>query len=493
MPRQLPPPVSVVLTMLRAAKGWTQNELAAAASTPRNLISDYEKGRRTLTHEKLTDLAKLLGYDPGTVDVALAFLDLSGVTGAACEEPATPVDPLPAERKRARRAAARLALAVADATKSHLLGVATSRHAGRARRKAGRLWQVLEPLTPATRRRRIDDSVEFHNWALCELLCNESLKAAAHSAEQALELAHLALRAAELSPGGAGWRSPLQGFAWAFIANARRVAGDLPSAESAFACAWQHWQGGLVAGRTVLGEWRLLHLQASLRMNQRNWTAALDLLSRARAAAPPEATSRILLTRASTLNLAGETSAALATLREAAPLLEPTAEPRLRYAWSFQVVLSLCGLGQYDRAEAELPALRKLSLELGNDLDLVRSLWMTARVAAGRGRTAEACKMLNQVRQDFAARRNAYDTALASLELAVLYLETERRAEARELARQMVWIFKSQAVHREALAALKIFCESARDETATAEQARKILAFIAHSHQAPQIRHDSLV
>ena len=478
--------------MLRAAKGWTQNELAAAASTPRNLISDYEKGRRTLTHEKLADLVSLLGYDPGTADVALAFLDLSGVTCTAGEEPVSPVDPLPAEQRRARRAAAHLALAVADVTKSHLFGAATSRRTSRARRRAARLWQVLEPLAPAARRCRIEDSAEFQDWALCELLCNESLKAAAHTAEQALDLAHLALRVAELSPGKPAWCTLVRGFAWAFVANARRVAGNLPGAESAFVLAWQLWQAGPIAGHSVLGEWRLLHLQATLRANQHDWSAALDLLARAKATAPPEAVCRILLSRAFTLNLAGEIADALATLREVAPLIDATAEPRLRFLCSFNMVVNLCSLGRFDRAEAQLPALRSLTLELGNDLDLLRVLWLTGRVAAGLGRKADACEILDQVRQDFAARQSGYDTALASLELAVLYLEEERRAEARELTRQMIWIFRSQAVHREALAALRLFCESANDETATADQARKIFAYLARAHQGPQLRFDAL-
>jgi hypothetical protein len=56
----------------------------------------------------------------------------------------------------------------------------------------------------------------------------------------------------------------------------------------------------------------------------------------------------------------------------------------------------------------------------------------------------------------------------------------------------MIWIFRSQAVHREALAALRVFCEAANDETATADQARKLLAYLARARQGPQLRFDTL-
>src|ERR1700704_5627730 len=35
MPRSIPPPLSLVLTYLRAARGWTQRDLAVAAGVPR--------------------------------------------------------------------------------------------------------------------------------------------------------------------------------------------------------------------------------------------------------------------------------------------------------------------------------------------------------------------------------------------------------------------------------------------------------------------------
>jgi len=68
-----------------------------------------------------------------------------------------------------------------------------------------------------------------------------------------------------------------------------------------------------------------------------------------------------------------------------------------------------------------------------------------------------------------------YDAALASLDLAVLYLEEGRTREVKDLAREMAEIFKAQGIAREALAALTLFVEAAQKETATVELVRRVI------------------
>jgi hypothetical protein len=123
----------------------------------------------------------------------------------------------------------------------------------------------------------------------------------------------------------------------------------------------------------------------------------------------------------------------------------------------------------------QLPGLRQLTLNLGNDLDLVRVDWLSGRVAAGLGSRQDACAAFEQARDQLAARRDGFGTAMVSLELAVLYLEDERHGEVRRLALQMSWIFAAEGLKREALAGLRLFCEAARHEAATIEQARTVL------------------
>jgi tetratricopeptide (TPR) repeat protein len=149
---------------------------------------------------------------------------------------------------------------------------------------------------------------------------------------------------------------------------------------------------------------------------------------------------------------------------------------------------NLWQLGRHGEAEALLPELRQLAIDLGNELDLIRCLWIEGRVAAGLKRLEEALPALEQVRRYFTGQEIAYDAALASLELAVLYLEDHRAREVKVLAEEMLWIFTGQRVHKEALAALRLFSEAAQREDATPELAREILGYLNKARRNPERR-----
>ncbi|HEY0557921.1 MAG TPA: hypothetical protein VGG20_26965, partial [Thermoanaerobaculia bacterium] len=128
------------------------------------------------------------------------------------------------------------------------------------------------------------------------------------------------------------------------------------------------------------------------------------------------------------------------------------------------------------------------AVEMGNELDLIRVLWVEGGVAAGLGRREQARAALEHVRRYFNVHRIAYDAALASLELAVLHLEEERTAEVKTLAEEMFWIFKAQGVHKEALAALRLFYDDATKEEATAELARRLVEYLTRARGNPGLR-----
>lgn len=414
-------PNSVVLAMLRAARAWSQKDLAAAAATPRNLLSDYETGRRALTRERLAEIVALMGYDAEVVDLALAWVGLAGLAAPTGSAPA-PVwlRPSADERRRARNMADRLAVVVGDLALSHAETLLRGRRLRHARRAAAALLKELAGCAMAARRRRLAQLPDSYAWAVVERLCLDSLAAAAKSAGQALQLAKLALWLAERTNPGTAWSARLQGFAWAFVGNALRVGGDLTNAEAAIATAWKQWHSGVTSDPGILAEWRLYVLEADLRCTQGTWRVALELLDRALAMAPPDVRGHILLNKAATEEQAGEIEAARATLSEAAPFVERTGEPRLRWVWRFNMALTFWHLGRFDDAASHLGELRSVALDLGNELDLLRVLWLTGRVAAGQGRREEASVALGQVRQEFADRHNPLDAALAALELAAL-------------------------------------------------------------------------
>jgi hypothetical protein len=65
-------------------------------------------------------------------------------------------------------------------------------------------------------------------------------------------------------PGPESWRLRLQGWASAFVGNARRAQGNLVGAEAAFARSQKLWQAGAPGDPGLLDESRLVELEASL-------------------------------------------------------------------------------------------------------------------------------------------------------------------------------------------------------------------------------------
>ena len=139
---------------------------------------------------------------------------------------------------------------------------------------------------------------------------------------------------------------------------------------------------------------------------------------------------------------------------------------------------------RYEEVAALLDGVRELAGRLGNEMDFVRVQWLTSRVNAGLGKRNEAVAGLEQVRRELTAREIPYDAALASLELAVLYLEEDRTPEVKAIAREMAPIFQAQGIAREALASLSIFSEAAQREAATLELVKQVMSDITAARRS---------
>jgi hypothetical protein len=110
------------------------------------------------------------------------------------------------------------------------------------RAQSAHLWQVLRDATPEQRRIRVHNDRRFHSWGFCEHLIAESREAGRQAPGRALELAELAVEAAQRLDGrryGAERVADLRALAWDALANARRWLADFPGAQQALGCARQ--------------------------------------------------------------------------------------------------------------------------------------------------------------------------------------------------------------------------------------------------------------
>src|SRR6185436_5772703 len=120
----------------------------------------------------------------------------------------------------------------------------------------------------------------------------------------------------------------------------------------------------------------------------------------------------------------------------------------------------------------------------GSAKDRLRLDWVEGLIAVGLGDHEQARQLLARVRQTFLDEGNVYEAALAALDLATSYLKEGKTAEVRELADDMVTVFRNHDVPREAFAALLLFQEAALREAATAELAREVAASLTRARGA---------
>lgn len=465
MPKRGDPSVlRLVVAFLRSYANLTQAEFGKASRVDQGLISRYEAGHQAPPEESLRRMARAAKVPWPLVVLLTRFIEafLAALNRRRSVAPA--VDPGVLEP----------ALYAVTGYLIEAEAAAHQRLPEEELREAGEIWAALEEFPIPQRRRLIGLSLRAsRSCALAVRACEASVQAAAHRAEEALEVAKLALFIASRVPGES-LRCRTEGYCWAHIGNARRVGEDHDGADEAFDRAWELWRAG--ADTKLLSEWMLLALEASFRREQHRFSEALKLLDQAMASCGGgnPAACTILFAKEHVFNHMGDIGGALAALAEAVPFVEASGDPRLLFALRFNMADDLSHLDRFEEAALLLPQVHQLAVQQGDRLSLIRVAWLTTKVAAGEGRTEEAIVGLEQVRQAFIANDLPYDAALASLDLAVLWLNAGRTAAVRGLAVEMEAIFKAKKVHREALAAFSLFCEAAKQEVATVELVRQV-------------------
>ncbi len=460
-----------VVTLLRVVRGWGQGELAVAAGLRTASLSDYERGKKPLPRATLERLVTAMGYPASLIARTAAFID-------EVREAASPLRAGGSIPELVEAAAAGFGREVADFLRAGLTRLMADVTLLEARCRAPFLWERLRGYSRTQQRAIVQENPEFHSWALCELLCEESVEAAADSPKRARELADLALAISRLLPGEESWRGRQQGYVWAFVGNARRAQGDLPGADEAFRRSGELWHAGASPSPEPLDESLLLDLEAALRREQRRLPEALALLDRALALARRPDLGRLLLLKAETLEGMADYEGAVATLRRAEPFLDREAEPRRLLSQRLRLLENLARTGRFTEALPLVPDVRELAASLGDELELVHLRWLEGRIAAGLGDFPTAADALRQARAELVGRGIAWDTALVTLELAALLAGDDRSQEVKDLARHSAPLFQAQEIHREALAALAVFRRAAERRTLTAETAGEILDFL---------------
>lgn len=314
----------------------------------------------------------------------------------------------------------------------------------------------------------VTDDERFHSLALCQAVLESSRELTFEEPKLGIRIAeagvHLA-KSLDSSLYGEHLVRDVCGRAWAELGNAYRVGSDLIKAErcltKASACLYDSCD--------PLEKARFFNIAAVLKKDQRRFHEALRLRERAikiyRSFGEDHFLCLSLCSKGSDLLEMGEPEAATRALDEAVMLVNPLVEPRVSLAAHHNLATALVFQGRYLEAAEAHAKLKHLYRD--ETWSKPRDEWLRGRIAVGLGRLEEAEKAFTAARKSFQIHEVPYDFALVSIELALVHARKGETVKVKKLAAEMVPIFKSRNIHREALAALTLFRQAAEQEAAT--------------------------
>jgi len=360
------------------------------------------------------------------------------------------------------------------------LALARSRRRARQAWKdlAGRSSQMLSQTlkrTPAT-------------YGLVDLLVEESRQQASMDCDLALRLAEAAVEMAQRlpvrrpdsdaehgpqneEPLDPAARAELLALAYAVLGNARRKIYRFEEAGAAFTEAYAYLEEAQRAVYLFHAPARVFSLRASLLMDTRRLTEALQVLEAASDAAkddgrtPTALSAEIAINQSLVLGLAGRNLEAVSPLEE---LLAASAEelsPRLAVSVYHTLATQLVCASLTEAARTLLPQVKQLCADGGQELDNLRVRWLEGRILCAEGHHQEALGIFRVLQEQFLRQKAVDAAALLALEIAGVLLSLDRPAETVEHARQALELFLPLQLSNEMHGALALLSKAAERQS----------------------------
>ena len=362
----------------------------------------------------------------------------------------------------------------------------------RERAEAPGLFSEVVQYAPEKRPLLVHNSSRFHTWGFCELLLRQSEEQTFQNAATGEGLALLSLEVLDRLDDavyGAEALEDMRARAWTFVANARRVKADLRGAEEAFALALASLKRGSLEpmDRAVFFDF-----QASLLRAQRRFPKALSLLRRAAKIfldlGERHQAGRVLVSISAVHDFAGEPEKSIPLLYRALVLIDSVRDPRLLLTTWHNLIDNLLEAGRLMEAQKLLLKAKPLYRQFPEPRVQNRLKWVEGKIARGLGQQGQAEILLSAARDGFLAAKAPYEMAVISLELASLYAEQGRMTELKRLSEEMMPIFSSRQIHREALAALAFWRRAVTAEKAGIELVTGVATYLKRAQHDPELR-----
>ncbi len=354
-----------------------------------------------------------------------------------------------------------------------------------------RLAELMEQ-PPERREMLIRNHRRFQTWGLLEHLIQhawEQFFVDPMAAEGIARLAVSLTNVLDEDHYGSERVEDLRARSWAFVGNAQRIRFELDGAEKSLETAFAHLRQGT---GDILERALLFEIRASLLRAQRRLPEAERLLFRAlrlyREIGEACRAGRVLVSITVVYEAAGTPERSIPLLYEALELIDDGREPRrLRWNVYHNLITALAESGRFMEAQRLFIQARPLYAAFPDGYTQNRRHWVAGRITRGLGQAREAEAHLRAAWEGFIASGETFASALVSLELATLYAEQNRTAELKKIAEEMLTIFSSGRIHREALAALSFLQQAALAERASLELITGVATFVRRLQDDPHL------
>lgn len=359
------------------------------------------------------------------------------------------------------------------------------------------LGTVLEELLNQPKKRQlvlIQNRSTFQTTQFCQFLLDEATSLTRldpNCAKNLGELAVLACRTMwEIQPPAAA-RTVLYVRSLILLANLSRIASDLAGAESNFNSAETVMRSENMTGTDMWAEH--LRLLGHLRAAQRRFTEAAeafdDSISVYGNTGDLNMEGRSTIDKGSQVGEACDSLESLKLLNEGYDLMMRTV-PRIQdiLVMKHNSLMSLVEMGRVGEATQLLPEVRTLHTERQQPDLLLRLQWVESQLALACRDFRLAENLLLSVKAGFLDFDMPYDVALASLHLAVLYMEEGRWSEIPPLISEMLTVFQALRIDREAIAAVFILKRAMDVERLSLALLREAVSYFRRAQEDPGVR-----
>ncbi|HEX6900449.1 MAG TPA: hypothetical protein VF789_12070 [Thermoanaerobaculia bacterium] len=279
-----------------------------------------------------------------------------------------------------------------------------------------------------------------------------------------------------------------QARAWCELGNAHRAADNLGEAEHAFATAFDFFLQG-TDNRHLKA--RLNQAYASFLGTRRQFEpafAALDVVCSIYIGfGNHHLIGRTLLAKAIYMHYSGQPGKALVLNSVGRALIDVCQDPALDLQAALNKMWFLVACGRFREAKKELIRNREALEKIEARVVFVKLRWLQGQVFAGLGDWDQAESALLEAKEGFESLELGLAAALASMDLALLWMRQHRLTECEHLVEETYQVFVSLNIHREAIGAFQVLNKAREKRMMTIPLLASVVEYLHRAQHNPDI------